>query len=113
MQTTLIPLGVCNKLEGLIHRFLWGCCHKERACHLVRWDHLLQPKKLAGLGFRSLHNMNLAFMAKLGWQILIESDALWVQVLRTKYVLSCQTSSNTCTHKTILVGQMGGRGASN
>lgn len=30
--------------------------------------------------------MNSAFMAKLGWRILTENGALWVQVLRNKYV---------------------------
>lgn len=30
--------------------------------------------------------MNMAFIAKLGWRLLNERDALWVCVMRDKYV---------------------------
>ncbi|GLT44686.1 hypothetical protein SLA2020_185710 [Shorea laevis] len=33
--------------------------------------------------------MNQAFLAKLGWRILTEPDALWVQVVKAKYFPNC------------------------
>lgn len=51
MQTTLIPIDVCNKIKSLIRRFLWGGCHKEKTCHLVNWGDLSQSKSSRGLDF--------------------------------------------------------------
>lgn len=38
----------------------------------------MKPKINGGLGIRQLHHMNLFFMAKLGWRILVEKEKLWV-----------------------------------
>ena len=41
---------------------------------------------MGGLGIRSMQNMNLAFMAKLGWRLLSTKNELWAQILHSKYV---------------------------
>ena len=38
-----------------------------------------------GLGIRNMRNMNIAFMAKLGWRFLNAANDLWARVLQTKY----------------------------
>lgn len=40
------------------------------------------------LGLRMSRDFNMAFLAKLAWQMLIDSDKLWVQVMKDKYVRS-------------------------
>ena len=54
--------------------------------HLVKWEKVTQVKGHGELGIRRMHNMNKAFMAKLGWKILNDKGRLWVQVLSRKYI---------------------------
>lgn len=86
MQSTLLSKGICDSIEKLIRKFIWG--GKDRNCHLVNWKTILLPKERGGLGLRNLYHMNLAFLAKVGWRMLHEEDSLWVQMLRGKYVWS-------------------------
>ncbi|KAL9228137.1 hypothetical protein vseg_003749 [Gypsophila vaccaria] len=44
-----------------------------------------EEKKERGLGLRSMRQVNVAFMAKLGWRMLSEPNPLWARVLRHKY----------------------------
>lgn len=43
------------------------------------------PKRLGGLGVKNLYHYNSAFLAKLAWEMIHNSDQPWVQVLQSKY----------------------------
>lgn len=64
MQTIAIPKGVCEEIEKIVRRFIWG------GMHLVKWDKVTRPKSEGGLGIRNIESMNLALLAKLGWRLL-------------------------------------------
>lgn len=51
----------------------------------MSWDALCKPKGYAGLGFKKLRDMNTAFLAKIGWQMIQRPDKLWVHILTSKY----------------------------
>lgn len=38
------------------------------------------------LGVRRLREWNIAFMAKLGWKMLTNTDKLWVRIFNEKYL---------------------------
>ena len=84
MQTSYLPNVVCSKLDSLNRKFLWGAIDKRKV-HLCKWDHVCQPKFSGGLGLRHASCSNLAFMAKIGWGLINNSDDLWVCVLHSKY----------------------------
>ena len=86
MQTTLLPMGICSKIEQIIRNFLWGGTNGARKCSLIKWEMVVKSKKAGGLGLRSLHQMNLAFLAKLCWRMLKEKESLWVRVVSQKYI---------------------------
>ncbi|XP_031103194.1 uncharacterized protein LOC116006838 [Ipomoea triloba] len=85
MQTIYMPARIWEEIDKRIRRFLWGGTPEARKCHLVCWADVIKAKNEGGLGLRSAKEMNIAFMAKLGWQIATNSDSLWVQVLKEKY----------------------------
>ncbi|CAL1384527.1 unnamed protein product [Linum trigynum] len=85
MQTSPLPLSVCDEIDKKIRRFVWGGQEGKRKTHLVSWNTICKPKSQGGLGLRSARNLNMAYMIKLAWQMLNNDSELWVQVLQGKY----------------------------
>lgn len=54
---------------------------------LVSWNSVCQPKSNCGLSLRYLKDHNTSFVMKVGFNIVSNSNALWVQVLQSKYGL--------------------------
>lgn len=52
---------------------------------MVAWDKICCSKKYGGLGLRKTGVVNTAFMAKLAWKFLTQSNNYWVQQMRAKY----------------------------
>ncbi|KAF7843157.1 ribonuclease H [Senna tora] len=87
MQHSSIPKGVTNEIEKLNRNFLWGSTNEKRKQHQVSWPKVCLPRKIGGLGIRSLEAMNKAFHHKLLWQLLCNNN-LWVTVVSHKYKAS-------------------------
>ncbi|CAN1155874.1 Putative ribonuclease H protein At1g65750 [Linum perenne] len=58
---------------------------KRKTIHWCAANKLTKSKASGGLGFRSFKEFNLAFLAKLAWNILLNPDALWVRLLKGLY----------------------------
>uniref|UniRef100_A0A803Q6A7 Reverse transcriptase domain-containing protein n=1 Tax=Cannabis sativa TaxID=3483 RepID=A0A803Q6A7_CANSA len=94
MQATKLSSRMVNKIDGMVRDFWWGFEKGNHGIHLRAWDKLCLPKSRGGLGFRKTKEMNQAFLAKWGWNILTGSQSLCSSVLRAKYLkgqdfLSC------------------------
>ena len=87
MQTTLLPAPVRGKLEQSCRRFIWDGKSKSHKMSMVGWNKICMPKTKGGLGFKKLGVMNQALLMKLSWQIVSNSDKLWVKVICSKYGL--------------------------
>lgn len=96
MQTILLPKGVTDTIERSICKFIWGSSSgsNKRGIHLVSWEKLTEPKNNGGLGLRSMANMNLALLAKLGWRLITEHNSLWAKVMGAKYMHARHEVSN-------------------
>lgn len=80
MQTNLLPKCVCRKIEQIIRGFIW------KGLHLVRWEKVTKAENEGGLGIRSVRQMNLAILAKLGWRLLENGEGIWVEIIKDKYM---------------------------
>uniref|UniRef100_A0A803PI86 Uncharacterized protein n=1 Tax=Cannabis sativa TaxID=3483 RepID=A0A803PI86_CANSA len=94
MQTTKLSSQMVSRIDGLVRDFWWGFEKGNRGLHLKAWDKLCMSKSLGGLGFRKTKEMNLAFLAKCGWNLLKGSQSLCCKILEAKYLrgkdfLSC------------------------
>lgn len=85
MSTTRISIFVYKEIEKLPHNFIWGLTSEARKPALVAWENVCCPVESGGLEIRSLEMQNEIFLLKLGFQLLTNTDALWVQLLRNKY----------------------------
>jgi hypothetical protein len=69
----------------MIARFWWSQQDKSNKTTLDRLGDLAKPKSMGGLGFRDLHNFNIAMLARQAWQLLQQSDSLCAQILKARY----------------------------
>lgn len=56
MQTMRIPIGICEEIEGLARRFIWGSNSRKQKRALVDWNSMCQPRMHGGLGIRKLED---------------------------------------------------------
>ncbi|KAK5772179.1 hypothetical protein PVK06_048455 [Gossypium arboreum] len=87
MQSVMIPKGLCDEIDVMIRQFIWGSTSDNKKITLVIWDSICQPKSHGGLGIRSLHDHNTSFVMKLRFKLVTDYSSLWVNVLRSKYVV--------------------------
>lgn len=87
MQTAKLPKSVCDYIDKKTRRFIWGEGGDvdTRKINLISWERLTHLMDHGGLGLRFARQSNAAFLTKLGWRVIIEPNALWSWVLRTKY----------------------------
>lgn len=90
MQTTLLPKTLCNDMEKLQRKFIWGNGDGGQGYHSIAWDKFCQPKLKGGMRIKNMHEFNQALGMKFGWGLIDKPDALWVQVLRNKYKCGLQ-----------------------
>lgn len=43
-------MSLVDRLEQLVHAFLWSSVRDEKRDHLVCWETLCKPKKIGGFG---------------------------------------------------------------
>ncbi|KAL4595862.1 hypothetical protein ACB092_12G122900 [Castanea dentata] len=93
MQSIYLPSRLLDNLDRLNRNFLWRSSEFKRKMHWVGWSTVTQPKIEGGLGIQTAKGKNLAYLAKLNRRFHSEKDALWVQVLRKKYMTRSRVAS--------------------
>ena len=86
MQSIHLPSRLLDNLDRLNRNFLWVSSDLKRKMHWIGWSKATRPKTEGGLDIQTAKGRNLAYLAKLNWRFHSEKDALWVQVLRKKYM---------------------------
>lgn len=67
--------------------FFWGFTEaSDHHLYLKSWTSVATPRAAGGLGLRKFHEINLAFVVKLGWQVVSGKQNLWVPLIRARYL---------------------------
>ncbi|XP_025679200.1 uncharacterized mitochondrial protein AtMg00310-like [Arachis hypogaea] len=85
MNIIKFPNSFCRRIFSKVARFWWATTGKERGIHWKKWDCITDSKSSGGLGFKDLKKHNTAYLAKQAWRAMKNSDAIWVQVLKSIY----------------------------
>ncbi|KAL9670980.1 hypothetical protein QQ045_008543 [Rhodiola kirilowii] len=85
MHCFRIPKGVLRRYQSLIKRFWWSGKQGSKTVHWLKYNLLCETKENGGLGFRDLHVLNQAFLAKQGWRIFSHPDLLLSTVIKVRY----------------------------
>lgn len=86
MSIFVIPTHLCEELERMINSFWWGKSgQNSRGLKWKNWNKLCIRKEEGGLGFRKLHDFNLAMIAKQSWNLLSNPNSLASCVIKARY----------------------------
>lgn len=86
MLTFFLLKGWCDEIDRVIKDFLCGfLTQKKRSFKPKAWDSICLLKTLGGISIRKMYEINLALVAKLGWQFFNDPDRLWVRIAKAKY----------------------------
>ena len=61
----LLPKSLCEEIQTMMNAF-WWTSSRDKGLKWISWEKLYIPKKFGGMGFRLLHEFNLALLAKQG-----------------------------------------------
>ena len=85
MSTLLLPLETCENLASAITQFWWSSNPPKRGIHWVKWEKLCKSREEGGIGFKMIHEFNLALLGKQLWRLVQFLDSLLARVLRGRY----------------------------
>ena len=87
ISTFLLPLEICENLASAIAQFWWSSNLPKRGIHWAKWEKVCLPREEGGIGFRMIHEFNMALLAKQLWRLLQYPDSLVARVLRGRYYI--------------------------
>lgn len=79
-----VPRTILSKIESLHRSFLWNNGSRG-GLHLVKWNTVVQPKGLGGLGLKDLSLFSTALLGPALYKYLNLVDLPWVRLMRAKY----------------------------
>jgi hypothetical protein len=80
-----IPVSVWKKIRRIQRDFLWGCQGDRKKINWIKWDTICLPKNNGGLGVRDVRVVNISLLTKWRWRLLHEDNAVWKEVVKSKY----------------------------
>ena len=66
-------------------KYWWKSGKKEKSIHWMSWERMSVSKMYGGLGFRNLHEFNVALLGKQGWRLVTNPTSLVARMFKAKY----------------------------
>jgi hypothetical protein len=80
-----MPQKVWKEVVKIQRNFLWGGLSLKRRIYWVKWGDICKPKMEGGLGIQDLRIVNLSLLAKWRWNLLVEGEEIWKNVIIARY----------------------------
>lgn len=85
MSSFQLLKGLCDEIEGMMRKFLWGQRQQESKIAWVSWKKMCTSKLKGGMGFRNLLAFNLVILTNQGWRLLSNPYSLVAKIYKAKY----------------------------
>ena len=66
MNVFLLLVSLCMDLERMMNSFWWGSKGDKGGIKWMAWDRMCAHKSIDGMGFRKIHEFNIAMLGKQG-----------------------------------------------
>lgn len=67
-------------------KYWWrNSANKPKGIHWMSWDRLCKKKSEGGMGFRKLHDFNLALLGKQAWRLITQEQSLVSKIFKARY----------------------------
>ena len=76
MRIFKILKALCDTINSTLAKYWWGQTKNEKKIHWINWKKLCNPKEMGGMGFRDIHALNLALLAKQTWWLIHQNRSL-------------------------------------
>ncbi|XP_052625777.1 uncharacterized protein LOC128132828 [Lactuca sativa] len=83
MSIFVIPNGVLDTLEKIRRKFIWCREYNKKSIYWVKWDKIIAPKKVGGIGLGSIKATNISLLAKWMWRLKADESSMWSKVIRS------------------------------
>ncbi|XP_062117442.1 uncharacterized protein LOC133831237 [Humulus lupulus] len=87
-QIMILPKKLLKDVEAICRAFLWKGISDSHIPGLIAWENICVSRAAGGLGFRRLHDWNMAAMGKYVWAIAKKKDNLFVKWINSVYLLN-------------------------
>ncbi|XP_042499782.1 uncharacterized mitochondrial protein AtMg00310-like [Macadamia integrifolia] len=84
MSCFSLPASMYKSLDYTSRSFFWSN-GTSRQTPTIAWSTICQPKNMEGLDIKKSTVMNLALLAKKGWELLVHPSSLWHSLMKKKY----------------------------
>lgn len=65
MSVFLLPLDIFKEMDKAMCKFWWRTStNKSKNIHWMSWERMCQLRKTGGMGFKHLHDYNVALLSK-------------------------------------------------
>ncbi|XP_074347208.1 uncharacterized protein LOC141686043 [Apium graveolens] len=82
----LLLIEMCRDMEKMMCKFWWkSSAKKDKNIHWMSWERMCRSKMYGRLGFRHLHEFNVALLDKQGWRLVINPDSLVARIFKARY----------------------------
>lgn len=85
IPTFLLSLEICENLATVIVQFWWSSNPPKRGIQKAKWENIFLPREEGGIGFRKIHEFNMALLTKQLWRLFQYLDSLVARVLKNRY----------------------------
>lgn len=90
MGVVLLLITMCKEIEQFICNYWWNSdSNTRKGIHWASWERMCEPKSNGGMGFRSLHDFNIALLGKQAWRLLNQEELLVSKVFKARYFPRC------------------------
>lgn len=80
----------------MMNRFWWlSDVGTNRGIRWMSWSNMCHPKKYGGMGFKRIHEFNLAMLGKQAWRVLAEPSSFIARLLKARYFPKCSFGEAT------------------
>lgn len=105
MSVYLMSISLCERLERCMNKYWWDN-ESGGGIHWLTWDRMSMAEVVGGLGFKQLHNFNLALLGKQGWLLLTNPTTLVARIFQARYYPKSSFMEATVGHNLAIVGEV-------